>query len=147
MSRNILFNYLLTIFALLILLPAVSYAEDNTENVSYLCVAEKATGFSFNETTKDWDSTDFFVDDRKYVISKAKAEDYIWSVTKIGINIPTALCKYDFTSAGFIKCSGYSSQFWFSRDRLKYLYTESMGYWSLPNDYTPYMEIGKCSPL
>lgn len=35
---------------------------------SYLCVADKATGFSYDETTKEWNQTSFKAD-KKYSIS------------------------------------------------------------------------------
>ena len=39
---------------------------------SYLCVAEKATGFKFDKATKAWEPSTFDVSPHKYIVARPK---------------------------------------------------------------------------
>lgn len=54
----------ITCVFLLLLVASTAVAEDK----SYLCIADKATGFDFDESTKKWESVNYDVDDQMFLI-------------------------------------------------------------------------------
>jgi hypothetical protein len=50
-----------------------------SQNISYLCVAENAVGFSFDENTKNWGRANFKTES-KYVLSRQSGEKKGWEV-------------------------------------------------------------------
>ena len=125
---------------------------------SYLCVAEKASGFAFDKRTKQWDSSTFRVSN-KYLISRSKNKDFFWEVKEVGKQAADIVCTKDFNDKGNLFCGGFGSEFRFNSGSLRYMNTYFIGYWSDANpkdksnfmgeegSNTPSMEIGKCSPL
>jgi hypothetical protein len=58
---------------------------------TYLCIADKATGFSYKEKYKKWDSTNFNVSDVKYILTKNKPllisennQKEVWAIKHFG---------------------------------------------------------------
>jgi hypothetical protein len=129
----------------------------------YLCVAELATGFAYNENSKSWVIGNFKADS-KYIISKSDNKEYKFKVTKVGENYPTFECKEGGNEYGYLHCQGIG-QFSFNKNNGRYLMTFPIGYFNViperrksfgdksktpftdKDSETPYMEIGKCSPF
>ncbi len=120
---------------------------------SYFCVADMATGFSFDKTTKTWKQANFDVSDNKYLFARSKDENYKWDVTKIGDKVPTSFCKNDLGGTELLlRCLGIMD-FYFSAKRLRFQVVYTYGYvipdllGSKEGDNAPFITIGKCSPL
>ena len=85
---------MLKVFLLPILVwPLMAGAQD-----SYLCVADKDTGFLINNG--EWDSTNFTP--YKYLIRRSKVPAYAWEVIPIGTSVSIANCKIDFDKDGYL---------------------------------------------
>ena len=116
---------------------------------SYLCVADKATGFKLDKTTKIWRSTNFDVSDNKYIVAKSKFEAFNWDVTTVGEKFPDYLCEDRIIDQVF-HCNDISTNFYFSTKTLRFMSVYVGDYVALlggDGDSTPLIEIGKCSPL
>ena len=125
---------------------------------SYLCVANMATGFAYNKTLDKWDVANFNVDDKKYVVTRSKRENFAWEVKQIGRNIPVSWCKKDINEVGLLHCEGFQ-YFKMNINNLRFMSVYMVGYihYNIKDDNgnimfkegenTPSMEIGKCSPL
>jgi len=119
---------------------------------SYLCVAEDAVGFSFNKTSKKWERANFKAED-KYLVSKSSEASKGWEVKKIGESSATP-CEGGFDENGFLTCIELLD-FRMNNKSLRYMVIHRYGY--VVKEYprgkfeegsiTPYIEIGKCSPL
>ena len=116
---------------------------------SYLCIADKVTGFKFNKSTKNWYQTNFKPTDKR-VLSKSGKK---WFVKIIGQKLGGE-CKKGFGKYGFIRCEGLlvGGKFEMNNVSLRYIFIHAYGY--VVNSYvkgfpegsiTPYIEIGKCS--
>jgi hypothetical protein len=132
------------------------------EPSSYLCVADKSSGFTFNKTGKAWQTTTFNVTESKYIFRVANEVDRStmpsanWVVVKVGQSSPVASCGEALGDSDVLICEGFES-FRFHKKNLRFLGLYSIGYWSDdledPNSVfaegknTPSMQIGKCSPL
>lgn len=127
---------------------------------SYLCVADKATGFDFNKTRNEWVQANFRPTN-KYVLARSKQPNFAWEVKDFGQTVSSAECRNSFNEVGNLFCSGLGgSDFRFNRNSLRYMKVYLIGYWNDGNpadrasvqlfaegDNTPSIEIGKCSPL
>lgn len=112
----------------------------------YLCVADQATGFKKDKNSERWETTRFRVDDAKYLISPSDREGAEYQVTPLGDDLAEAWCEDGFNDAGYLHCSGYS-ELKFNKGNGRYIYVYLLGYWPSGSTDTPYIEIGKCSPL
>ncbi|MCZ6474822.1 MAG: hypothetical protein O6700_00700, partial [Gammaproteobacteria bacterium] len=80
-----------------------------------------------------------------------KGRDLQWVVTTIGESELDTYCDSPVNESGFVHCVG-SSVFRFNTNTLRYLHAVTFGYYSAtPGEGdggdTPYMEIGRCSPI
>jgi hypothetical protein len=132
------------------LLPLVVWGE------GYICTADMATGFSSKGGT--WSSANFELN-HKFIVSRTtQAEqsampvpDAKWSVLVLGDRGPSNGCP-EFDTVGNLVCRGPFSEFRMSKDSLRFLYSYLAGYWDRPPldseaGDTPYIAIGKCSPM
>jgi hypothetical protein len=138
---------------LLASLPALASAE------TYVCVVDQATGFYFNRAQKTWQQTSFKVT-QKYLV-KPNVDASIagkWVVVEFGRSAPTAVCEYDFTSTGALRCNGLGGEFVMNRKNLRFLVSYLLGYWTdaipgeeagtfVEGENTPLISLGKCSLL
>lgn len=123
---------------------------------TFLCVADKATGFFFDKVKKEWVSTNFRTS-AKYLVTPSNQPDVSWEVKQVGEKWAHATCARDFNSNGNLICEGFGTEFRFNRNSLRYMNVYLIGYWSDGNPKsgvggeeggnTPSIEIGKCSPL
>jgi hypothetical protein len=117
---------------------------------SWLCVADKSTGFDYEKATKEWVHARFKADN-KYVIKRADGESVKWEVTEIGEKYPIAKCPEDFDSDNLI-CEDWV-YFRFNKGSLKFLLAANYGYFAKVED-DPAMQpdsvmvaIGRCSAI
>ena len=114
---------------------------------SYLCVADKGAGFSFEKNTKTWNPAKIKVAGKKYIMRKV-GKDWTWTdfgETPDGLEV----CE-NINQAGLINCHGLVDVH-MNSSNLRYLLIYDIGYVYDGKDQegsnTPYMEIGSCSPL
>jgi len=141
----------LTSLAICVIFVAVGFAEER-----YLCVAEKATGFWYDEQKDSWEPRTVPTD-RKYIITKAEGDENEFSVTMIGQSTPVGLCKEDFTDTGLLFCQASDLlDLRFNRNNGRYLAAMANGYYFVgateavktdSDSQWPFIEIGKCSPF
>lgn len=118
---------------------------------SYMCVAEKFTGFIYDKNGKSWNATNSKVED-KFIIKEVEKGTYTLSagykilITKLGDPSPVFKCKTDINISGKLMCSDNSRHFNMDTVSMNFLYSYVGGYWNNTKD-TPYIEIGKCSLL
>lgn len=121
----------------------------------YLCTADKVSGFSFNENSKEWKQSSFKANS-KYVVSRLSDSSTAFVVREIGNSFPDAWCEDPFTDAGYLHCRRLGGDFSLNRKNGRYIASSLMGYLNVVpgvNDITdktsdtPYIEIGKCSPF
>ena len=133
----------------LICVPRDSYAE------GWLCIAEQSAGFNYNAVRKKWEST-IFRTDAKFIIRKPIDSDLLkgtWVVAELGDKITWVSCENDVNEWGYLYCRGPSRVFNFNTDNQRFMWTYSYGYYSVvrgkkdEDSDTPYMEIGRCSPI
>jgi hypothetical protein len=127
--------------------PADKIALTLSKDESYLCVADKATGFALNKTTKEWHTIDINTEDSKFILSKSKLKGYSYDIKKLEEDYPMIRCKNEFTKYGTLLCERLM-QFSFDKDTLSYHKRSPSGYWSPAyKEDTSYIESGKCRPL
>lgn len=117
---------------------------------SYLCVAEKTTGFAYDVNRKAWHSADFR-SEKKFAITRSKHKSYAWEAKEVGDARPAATCEKDFNEAGNLFCTGVFD-LRFNRRQQRFLYAYPIGYWSdgvgtREGENTPAMAIGRCREL
>ncbi len=146
-------KFLASVSSLGLLLASVANAATGDQVTRYLCVMEKATGFSYDKGGS-WQSTDFEVEEKYLVTPRPKnfadeliPSDVAWLVTAVGKKRPEYLCKDDFNKIGYLSCKGLFSEFKMSRATMRFQTYYGNGYVSDEKADTPYVAIGKCSPL
>ncbi len=121
----------------------------------YLCVAEHATGFIYNETSAKWEPT-VFNSDQKYIVSKPKDEKFSFIVTIAGMDTSWCDCIDGFDEWGYLFCRSGSGFFRFNKRNNRFLYGSLFGYYNVLDEAnkitdaksdTPYILMGQCSPI
>ncbi|MDP1550487.1 MAG: hypothetical protein Q8L97_10060 [Nitrosomonas sp.] len=129
----------------------------------YFCAVDHSVGFSFNKTIKEWNPS-IFKTTEKLLIARSSEEDiklgFAWVVKEIGSSSPSYVCDTGFNDAGFLHCQGVIGSvlgsFTFNKRNNRFLATYMAGYVTdgiglgdlfEEGSNTPYMKIGKCSPL
>ena len=153
-SENKMRNFkFLTIFVLIGCFLFFSPLKGNTEQ--YLCISELSTGFSYNETSKSWERTNFKAVG-EYIISKSKDGIDKYKVTRLGKNVAFLKCKDDFNKRGTLSCKAFVENLFFNKNNGRFIYIFPFGFINVLPEInkktdetsdTPYMEIGKCSPF
>ena len=119
----------------------VSYANNHE---TYLCIASKATGFSFDLKRKNWNVSDFHVDNEKKLIEKVKGQ---WYWKKFGLKDRHS-CKE--TILGTVTCTFEKdpiSTLKFNIKTMRYIFSDLGAYYYGDTDGTPYIEIGTCTHI
>jgi hypothetical protein len=128
---------------------SLAYAEDD----KWLCIADAATGFKYNNGS--WPSANFFVKEDRYLVSKkpygGDEKDLRYAVTRFGDKSPEAYCDKDSpNSLSWIFCDRIGFiLFKININNLRYLKADLFGYagGTDQNENSPHIEIGKCSKL
>jgi hypothetical protein len=149
--------------AVLVFAAGPAHSVDKSEG-KYLCVGDRATGFHFNKATLRWEQASFNADEKLIVEPLTDAGfqiNYKYKVVQVGEDSPLFLCKDGFNEAGYLNCEG-GGEFAFNRQNSRFVRTATLGYLTvgvatLPPDWkkkvtdatsdTPFLEIGKCSPI
>lgn len=146
-------SFLLATF--LILIPTVAKAD------TWLCIADRSTGFYYNESSKKWLQTNFKTENNRYIIKRSQRDNLTWEVNEFGAAesfFPHAVCNSDFTEGGFLHCTGILSEFKFNKNNGRYVYTftgsyitynpqSSLEMFRKDGGDTPLIEIGTCSRI
>ena len=110
---------------------------------------------SYSEATKQWQPTTFNSTDTKHLFRRAKdgekfaTIEYKWAFFPLGSLVPITWCKSDFSESGTIFCPAVVTLH-FNRNNLRYQLVHPVGYVApegREGSATPYIEIGKCSPV
>lgn len=121
------------------------------ETSKWLCIADAATGFSFDAYRKSWSVARFEVESQKYILQRPEkgfAPNVLWVVTQLGKSSPEVYCAAEF-SDDELSCRGLT-KFEFSKKTLRFQKIYDLGYVSpagTEGDDTPVITIGRCSPL
>ena len=116
---------------------------------SFLCISDASTGFGYDQATRKWVAKRFNVDDHKFLLNK---KDGSWQWTKFGETYVTGKCSGDFNSNGFLDCEGFGEEIRLNKQTLRFQSIYNVGYVVAglvkdDNGNTPYIEIGRCSPM
>ena len=136
-------------------------ANASAAQAAWLCIADKATGFSYSEQTQKWETTTFRTQSSRYVVGKGSWGKDVWTVREFGKpteGLPFARCEKDFSEYGFLSCRGLAGRFDMNRKNNRYLLTFQGQYLAYnPNSDlamlrkdggdTPLIEIGTCSQI
>lgn len=132
----------------------------------YLCIADMATGFKFDPSTKQWQAVQFNVSKGRYIV-KLVGKGATWK--QFGSPLPPRQCTV-FSEVGATSCSTNLTLVTFNRVNLRFQVVYLPGWidgdlpppksfksnrtlsrtWGLltgQSSDTPYIEIGRCSAL
>ena len=137
---------------------------------SYLCEAERASGFVYDQDSKTWETSGFSIEDRKYLVTRTDQDDifiralkYDYEIKKADSQHPIIQCKAvkyidSNEETGLIACRGpFGASFNIDKRNGRYIRSQPTGYVTMKinsnsNSSTdmgtangPYMEIGNCS--
>ena len=130
---------------------------------SYLCEAESASGFVYDKEKNIWQATNFPVENKKYLVSRTKADDIFSEALNYDYKIeeqvsaePIIHCRAvkmvdSNEETGLVLCRGpYGASFNFDTRNGKYIRSQPTGYVTntvgSASEKLPYLEIGNCSP-
>lgn len=145
----------LAIAAMLCPPPAASQGD------SWLCIPDRATGFSFDEGSREWRSTNFRISNDRFVLRRAKgnegkdyawtSKDVVWLLFETGRSHPVISCPNDFVG-NQITCFVPFHHFSFNRKSLRFQIIYPIGYVREDpsqdsNADTPNIMIGRCAPI
>ena len=141
---------------LLLLVASVTYAEEER----YLCVADKSTGFNFDEILNEWIQTNFNVKGIRYIITRINSKNCDslcilpfkpkYEVKQVGFPFSQCWSELGFNNEGFAYFECVAGELKFSKKTGRYLLTHREGYISGDEGdglFAPHIEIGKCSPF
>tara|TARA_R110001583_G_scaffold155072_1_gene306768 strand:+ start:2280 stop:2822 length:543 start_codon:yes stop_codon:yes gene_type:complete len=123
----------------------------------YLCSADSAAGMSYVHSKEAWITTDFNVSGKQYLISKFRTATL--AVREVGNNSHQISCFKGGINPknGFLLCNNPGvGEFRFNAINGRFLMAGLGGYYNVLNDVnkvtdknsrSPYIIIGKCSPL
>ncbi len=152
---------LFAIAAAVILISTPAHAE------GWLCIADSIAGFQYHENSKKWEPATSKAQD-KYIIRRPKEGDIYpieawivdyksakWGVYKFGESIMQHPCPNEIEKLDRLNCGFRFQGFSMAGKTLRYMQHNLAGYtnhgpkgmWSDSKENTPYIEIGKCSPL
>jgi hypothetical protein len=119
----------------------------------YLCVPDKAVGFAYNKTTKQWES--MHLKTSQFVIAPSKDGKAAYTVTDIGDKYLPGYCDKDFTDVGMLFCDTFGGDLKFNRVSGRFLRVFYLAYYNVgipgpatetdEDSGTPMIEIGKCA--
>jgi len=130
----------------------IGMSSAHAQDSSFICVADKAVGFGFDNFTNSWERRNFR-GNSQYLINKKTDGDMGWVLKEVGDSTETK-CEGGFGQYGFLNCNGYLD-FQMNNESLRYIVAHKHGYvvrdpgngFIEEGAITPYLEIGKCSPL
>jgi hypothetical protein len=133
-------------FAVFALLPLLAWGE------GYICVTDMATGFTY--ANGKWRETR--LRPSKIILRPAAPDEAgilnpdpgtSWVAIEVGIHSPFASC---LENDGAVWCRRLGYYIEMSRQSLRFVYAQTAGYVESPPGewpFTPFISIGKCSPM
>lgn len=133
----------------------------SADGPKYLCVDDKAVGFSRNEATGTWKGREGISED-KYILRPRTEEDFgttPYVVFKLGSSLetlPNYFCdqtveevvEKDFDPKDeVLRCEGLSGLFWFNPNTMRFQTMYPQGYLGDHKADEPHITIGGCSRL
>ena len=130
---------------------------------SFVCVAERANGFVYDQENKTWKVSSFSVENRSYLVSPTdenniftRALKYDYEIKNASSQKPIIHCKAvketdSNLETGLILCRGsFGASFNIDKESGRYVWSQPSAYMtkkaSSESADGPYMEIGNCSP-
>lgn len=128
---------------------------------TFLCIADNATGYAYDPTSKEWKSAKFNFEGSRHIIKRSSGSQYAWEVNEYGVTekwFPDAGCKEDFNTVGLLYCEGVGRDFRFNKSNGRYIFyfagsyinfdprSEREGYQKDGGD-TPFIELGTCTKI
>jgi hypothetical protein len=153
-------NGIVFILAMALAFPVATSAASG--GGSFLCLADKSTGFTLDKRTKRWEPTVFNVSGEKFIVrhpskeEQRRASSAQWIVVSVGDSPGQCRCASDFDEAKLLSCACEGGTFFLSSKTLRFLKSHEVGYWNSDPDTDqafqesakpPSLTIGKCSPL
>lgn len=143
--------------ALILVISESTYAD------TLSCVAERASGFVYDEQSESWQATVFSIENRKYLVQPANEDDIVASALKYDYEVKDAgsaksviLCKSiklpdTNQETGLIMCKGpFGGTFNIDKVTGRYIRSQTTGYVTRQASTSPgngpYLEIGSCIP-
>jgi hypothetical protein len=129
---------------ILLAIGIISQSNQVFSESSYICAADKATGFKFNTLKESWESGDFTTQSEKILLKKT---DKRWEWVEFGREYGRDCGEIN--ENGYLICSDIYGQFIFSKNTLRYTSTYIRGYVDGEDKEgnTPNLMIGKCTLL
>ena len=115
---------------------------------SYLCIADQSTGFAFDKSTEQWSAKNFNVSENKYIVRRIRTEESVFLDWQG--EIPEIICRQRINVRSLTCDESNHADFFFSAKTMRYMKVSAFGYlvpFDQVGDDTPFIEIGKCSPL
>lgn len=134
-------NIKLIAFFLLVALSNLSVGQQ------LICNAEMLAGISFDQSSGDWKSGTSRTE-KKYLLRTSSDKDLKYEVVKFGSKTVIGFCKDEFDKYGSIYCNGFGSEFFFSRNDMRFISIYTWGYWNEKtlNALSPNRRIGGDTP-
>jgi len=123
MKRNILIMTLVMVFVL-VTFSSIALAEETR----YLCIPEKAVGFFFNKTSKQWENTNFNAKNKYILIKSSDNKDWQLKTIEKSGKYPVMSCEGGFDEAGVIDCEDFGEKFTMNNKNFKYIKVHPHGY-------------------
>lgn len=140
----------------------IVFFAESTYADSFVCVAERANGFVYDQENENWEVASLSVENRKYLVSPTdendifiKALKHDYQVRDVSSTKPIIHCKAVKESdsnreTGLILCRGsHGASFDIDKESGRYIRSQPSGYVTKKASSEPgggpYMEIGVCS--
>ena len=135
MSHNVSVAKLFFLITLAVVPPVFS-------QTAYLCVPSKSTGFAFDGRT--WTNATFNIEKEKKLL-KVNGNSSEW----LDLGQQNGMLCGGFSANGVLSCNLVFGELWFNKKTLRYMETYLAGYVDGRDEKgnTPYITIGKCSPI
>ena len=116
----------------LILLAGGISAQDSAKGKSYLCIPDRAAGFSFNKARKTWENTNFDVSENKYLLRPITSDDKsyfgtplkgVYGVWRLGEDTSFVQCEEGISEHSWLYCGGnFNTRFVFNSRSNRFTY-------------------------
>lgn len=126
---------------------AITISSAFAQDMTYLCVSELSTGFSYEKNTKKWVQTKFITENEKYLLKESKGI----FLAKHFDGLTNSSCE-KLNANGFTNCKIGDAEFFFNKNSKRFQVYGKLGYVGTSKSidelgYTPSLTIGTCTEL
>ena len=119
-----------------------------SQEVTYLCVSDLSTGFTYEKNLHKWTNSKFKADE-KFIVKKLKSE---YTVKKFDVNFITNCDGANTHVNGFLNCPIPDGDFFVNLNSKRFQYYQRIGYVGTDKSIdemglTPHVTIGTCSTM